>query len=250
MRMLLTVGFMLGILAPSADLSQDRPALPGEAEHILKMTKEMIQIGTTRDPDQRVDLFLRAAEERVRELRAMDSGNARPMPRAVGWSYEALVGGGALGAIENGAAKGRDMSAASLRYAEATAKHGETWKRYLESLPPEERSAYDHALDLSQHGREHAQEAQERGRSQKNERERENLPPKPEGNKDKEKPVEPAKIERKITPEPRPEEEKKVHPEKDARPVEAERPASAQKEGTEPSRPKPAPPAHPHRPHR
>lgn len=248
MKMLLTVGFMLGILAPPADLAQERPVMPGEAGHILKMTREMVQLGTTRNPDQRVDLFLRAAEERVRELHGIDPVKGSSFPRALGWSYEALVGGGALGAIESGAARGKDMTASSLHYAEATAKHEESLKRLLERIPPEERSAYDHALDLSQHGREHAQEALEHGQWLKNEAERANRAKKPEGGK--EKVEEPANPERKAKPEARPEEEKKVRPENESRRPEAERPTPAPKEEPEPSRPKPAPPAHPHRPHR
>src|SRR5438067_1552741 len=119
--------FLLGLALPGAAFAQtqDRTTAPGERGHVLKMTREMIKLGTTKDHSAKTDLFLRLADERVRELHAMQDSGKTTHHAALGRSYDLMVTKGAAGAIENGTAGGRDMKTAMERYAEAANRHQE-----------------------------------------------------------------------------------------------------------------------------
>jgi len=127
------------------------------------MTREMIKLGTTKDPAARTELFLQTAHERVRELHAMQEAGKLTHHDSLGRSYDLLLKRGAAGTIESGAAGGRDMSAAILKYSEAAERHQETWTRFLSRVPPEHRAAVLRAIETSRSGREDAQRARERG---------------------------------------------------------------------------------------
>jgi hypothetical protein len=143
--------------------------LPGESGHILKMTREMLELAKTHDSVRRVDLFLRQAEERLREREALEKAPPAPerdrLGRGLGDSYAKLTGTGAAGAIECGAAEGRDMSAAAARYVDAARRHQESWSRLAGSQPAEERPHYDGALAVSVKASERVREAQEAGKA-------------------------------------------------------------------------------------
>jgi hypothetical protein len=167
-----------GLLAqaePSAPAStpqetrESRPVLPGESGHILKLTREMLDLAKTRDSERRMDLFLRHARERLREREALEKAAPAPerdrLGRGLGDSYAKLTGVGAAGAIECGAAEGRDMSAAAARYVEAVRRHGAAWSRIAGAQLPEERRHYEGALAVSAKAHERVREAQEAGKA-------------------------------------------------------------------------------------
>jgi len=154
--------------APQAS-PEARPVLPGESGHILKMTREMLELAKTHDSERRVDLFLRQARERLREREALEQAAPAPerdrLGRGLGDSYAKLAGTGATGAIECGAAEGRDMSAAAARYVGAARQNQEGWSRLAGAQPPDERPHYDGALTVAAKAPERVREAQEAGRA-------------------------------------------------------------------------------------
>jgi hypothetical protein len=161
------IGLAASLLMPAGRLEaqggQDHPTTPDEKGHILKMTREMIKLGTTRDQGSRMELFLKVAHERARELRTLQSRGKSSHQAELGRSYEILMTKGAPGTIEQGAAKGRDMKPAMARYAEMTRRHREEWKEFLSQLPPGERAAFLRAAEAAERAHEHGQEAEERG---------------------------------------------------------------------------------------
>src|SRR6266487_514915 len=95
---------------PGAVRSQEiRLSVPDDRDHLRKMTEELIKLSQTKGPDAKVDLFLKLGEERTKELQKMQSKGKDTHNSALGKSYDKLVSKGAAGAIENGAAKGKDM---------------------------------------------------------------------------------------------------------------------------------------------
>ncbi|HVR87066.1 MAG TPA: hypothetical protein VMU54_22265 [Planctomycetota bacterium] len=241
------------------EAAEARPVLPGEKGHILKMTREMIELAKTHDSERRMDLFLKHAQERLRERERLEKetpgADRERLGRELGQSYARLVSTGAAGTIECGAAEGRDMNPAGARYIERTRQDREGWERVLAVVPPEERSHYDAALEVSGKAPARVREAQEAGqtffqqeRLKEEARKRE---------KASEAPKTPAPLEK--TPAPAP----AKTPETPAAPVEPARkpsdgdrrdgdrkdsdPDSARRDDA----PKPEHhPSHPHRPHR
>jgi hypothetical protein len=261
--MLLALSFVLAAAlaqgessAPAAavqEAPEARPVLPGEKGHILKMTREMIELAKTHDSDRRMDLFLRQAQERLRERERLQKeapGVERErLGRELGQSYTRLVSTGAAGTIECGAAEGRDMNPAGARYIERTRQDHEAWERVLAVLPPEERSPYEETLQVSVKASGRVREAQEAGRSFfAQERLKDEAKNREKG---AEAPKPPAPLEK--TPAPAP----KKTPDTPAAPVE---PANKSSDGdrrdgdrkdADPDAPKPDHhPSHPHRPHR
>ncbi|HLY74263.1 MAG TPA: hypothetical protein VKU80_09115 [Planctomycetota bacterium] len=174
--MLLTISFVLttmlsqGESAPPAPAAQEaRPVLPGERGHILKMTREMIELAKTHDSDRRMDLFIGQAQERLREREHLQkqapSEERERLGRGLGESYTRLMATGAAGTIECGAAEGRDMNPAGARYIERARQLHEGWTRILATVPPEERAHYDEALLVSGKAPERVREAQEAGKA-------------------------------------------------------------------------------------
>jgi hypothetical protein len=141
----------------------EKPLTPDQRGYVLKMTREMIKLGTTKDPAVRTELFLQTAHERVRELHAMHEAGKLTHHDSLGRSYDLLLKRGAAGTIESGAAGGRDMSAAILKYSEAAERHQEMWARFLSRVPAEHRAAILRAIETSRSGREDALRAKERG---------------------------------------------------------------------------------------
>src|SRR5512140_97066 len=67
--------------APAAspkEIPEARPLLPGESGHILKMTRELLELAKTRDSERRMDVFLRQARERLREREALEKVPSAP----------------------------------------------------------------------------------------------------------------------------------------------------------------------------
>jgi hypothetical protein len=266
MSIALGLALALGTLRAAAQAEengQSRPIVPGESGHILKMTREMVDLARSHDPERRMELFLRQGGERLREREALGSETSTPEKRAValqlGRSYEHLVSRGAGGAVECGAAEGRDMNPAVLRFGEVTRGHHEAWTRVLASLPAEDRPHYDGALRAAGQGHLRAHEARKTGllflgevrakeEAQKRERERERARAVPE--------LRPGP-ERKPAPLPEgPGPLIKRPPELPRTPAEHERPLPKPEPKPEPD-PNAPPhvkethhPPHPHRPHR
>lgn len=168
----LLAGLSLPGMAWARGLAQEGAATPDERGHILKMTREMIRLGTTRDHGQRMDLFLRIADERVRELQSsQEAGKTGHLPE-LGRCYETLVSRGAIGTVEQGAASGRDMNVEIGRLGQVTSRHGETWKEFVARISPSERPAFSRTLESASRAGELARQAQERGLWEKFERRR------------------------------------------------------------------------------
>jgi len=154
---------VLSTAAWAQEENEKAPA-PGERGHVLKMTREMIRLGTAKDPDAKVDLFLGAGGERVKELDKMQRQGQTTHHEALGKSYDQHVNRGANGVIENGALRGKDMTGALGRYAEATAKHLQVLEALLARCPLQARKGLTRALEASRHGHEQAILAHERGK--------------------------------------------------------------------------------------
>jgi hypothetical protein len=253
--MTLVLAFLLGSGAGAGQSSPPAAAtgttllLPGDRGHVLKLTREMIELAKTHDPDRRVDLFLAHASERLREREALEARTDDPRRRAagasLGRSYDRLLTQGAAGAIECGATEGRDMSGAVARVHQAAQLHRETWTRVLSGVAPADRVDHEWGLRAAVQAPERARAAQaaggrflaeERARAERLRRER---PPTPA-------PHEPERPRPQVVKPPvrKPEEPVVPHPEPERRPAEPE---------SKPRESEPAPHEHhhpPHRPHR
>jgi hypothetical protein len=256
------LALVLGTLKTAAQADengQSRPIVPGERGHVLKMTREMVELARSHDPERRMDLFLSQGKERLREREALGTAAPTPENRAIalqlGRSYEHFVSHGAGGAIECGAAEGCEMSSAVVRFGEVTRGHHEVWMRVLSSVPAEDRHHYEGALNASGRGEQRAQEARKTGllflgevrareEAQKRERERERSA---------------------AVPRPRPDSERKPAPLPEGPGPLIRRPPEPPRPPVEPDRPLPRPesppdpppqekemhhPPHPHRPHK
>jgi len=230
-----------------------RPVLPGERGHILKMTREMIELAKTHDSERRMQLFLDHAQERLRERESLQKetpGTERErLGRGLGESYTRLVSTGAGGAIECGAAEGHDMNRAAAEYIERTRQHHEGWSQVVAGSPAEERPHYAETLAVSGKAAGRVREAQEAGRSFYNQerlkeearnREKVSEAPKAPGPLDKTP---------KKTPETPAAPGDPAHRNPDGDHREGDRKdADAHKDDRDPSRPEHH--SHPHRPHR
>ena len=144
---------LVAALFPTAAWAQDvRLTVPDQRDHLRKMTEELIALSKARDADAKVDLFLKHGEERAKELETMQTQGTTTHHDALGRSYYDHITTGAAGAIENGAAKGKDMSGAVGRCAQATSKHTAVLERVLANAPPAARKGLLNAIAASQHG--------------------------------------------------------------------------------------------------
>src|ERR1041384_1969054 len=132
---MLSLATAMGLSAAAWAQSDGRTVVPDDRDHLRKMTGELIQLARTKDANAKVDLFLKLGEERAKELEKTQADGKSTYYDALGKSYEKHVTKGAGGAIENGAANGKDMSAACGRYAQATSKHAAVLERVLASAP-------------------------------------------------------------------------------------------------------------------
>lgn len=146
--------------AASTQAGSSSTVAPGQPGHVLKMTREMVELAKSHDPDRRTNLFLRYARERLKEREAL--GTAGGSSR-LGEAYDRLVDRGAAGAIECGAAEGRDMDGAVFRYSDSTRRHHDRWSGVVTRAPAEDRHFDEVALETSAHGFERAREAQKTG---------------------------------------------------------------------------------------
>jgi hypothetical protein len=153
---------MLFLILPASAWAQD--VMPDQPRHVRKMTEELIALSKAKTHEAKMDLFLKQGEERARELEEMQARGKSSHSEALAASYNGYIGKGATGAIENGAAKGRDMTGACGRYVEATSKHTAVLERVLANAPEAARKGLLNALEASQHGHQQAMLAHERGK--------------------------------------------------------------------------------------
>lgn len=163
-----TLGILAFLAVPAAAEAQTEGRVvittPDQRDHLRKMTEELVRLSRTTDPNAKVDLFLKLGEERSRELERMQEQGKTAHHDSLGRSYDKLVTKGATGAIENGAIRGIDMTAALGRYAQATSKHLAVLQRVLANAPPQARKGLLTALAASQHGHEQAILAHQKGK--------------------------------------------------------------------------------------
>ena len=164
MKTMLSLAIVLGFPAATWAQSISVTTTPDDRDHLRKMTEELIKLAKTKDADAKVDLFLKLGEERTKELEKMQAKGKDTHQDALGKSYDKHVSKGAAGAIENGAAKGKDMTAACGRYAQATGKHLAVLERVLANAPAAARHGLQTAIAASQHGHEMAMLAHQRGK--------------------------------------------------------------------------------------
>jgi hypothetical protein len=141
-----------------------RVTTPGEKGSILNRTREMIKLGTAKDPEVKVDLFLGNAEQRRKELESMNAKGVTTHHNSLSSSLQKHLTGAAK-TIEQGAAGGKDMRAAVGRYSAATSKHLAVLEALLSKVPPQARKGILNAIELSQHGPEQAIAAHQRGQA-------------------------------------------------------------------------------------
>jgi hypothetical protein len=235
--------------APQPAATGSALLLPGDRGHVLKLTREMIELAKTHDPDRRVDLFLAHASERLREREALEGRAGDPRRRtagaSLGRSFDRLLTQGAAGAIECGAAEGRDMSGAVARVRQTAQLHREAWSRVLSGVAPADQADHEWGLRAAEQASERARAAQvaggrflaeERARAERLRREQAPAPARHEPERPRPQAEKP--------PVRKPEEPVPQHPEPERRPHEPD---------FKPRESEPAPHEHhhpPHRPHR
>jgi hypothetical protein len=161
-----TLGAVLAFLVPGVAVAQDGRSVttPDQRGHRLKMTRELVRLGTTKDPRRKVELFVEAGNERLRELEAMQAAGRTSHHDTLGRCYDLQIRRGAAGAIEIGAEQGLDMTGSMARYAEATSKHSEVLLRVLSKAPEPARQGLQRALEVSRRGHEQAAAAHQKGK--------------------------------------------------------------------------------------
>lgn len=154
------------VLASLASIGQEPPAVitPDRPGYRIKMARELVRLGTSRDYRKKVELFLEAGAERLREMEALQASGSSAYHAALGRCYDVHVTRGAAGAIEIGASEGVDMAPLVTRCAEATSKHSEVLARVASTAPPQAEKALLRALEASRHGSERAAEAHQKGK--------------------------------------------------------------------------------------
>jgi hypothetical protein len=165
-RMMLALAVLCAVPASAWAQTQTTTKLapPGEKGSVLTKTREMIKLGTTKDPDAKVDLFLSGAEVRRKELEALNAKGVTTHNDALTSSLQKHLDGAAK-TIEQGAAGGRDMTGAVGRYSTATSKHLVVLEGLLSKVPPQARKGILNAIEHSQHGHEEAIAAHQRGQA-------------------------------------------------------------------------------------
>lgn len=145
----------------------EKPILPGDSGYVLKRAREMVELSRTRDAEARTELLLVQSRERLRERETLGSGPFGPeasrVARGLGDSYRQLTLEGAPGTIECGVAEGRDMKPAQKRYLESLASDRSRWERVVSSLPPDERSAQEPVLRVTEEAPGRSQQAEAAG---------------------------------------------------------------------------------------
>jgi hypothetical protein len=168
MKMKSIVGVLSVLAFPVATWAQADGRIvihtPDQSGYVKKRTEELIRLSKTKDPNAKTDLYLRLAEERAKELEAMQSKGKTTHHDALGKSYSDHVTRGAGGAIESGAARGQDMTGAVGQYASSTSKHLAVLERVLANAPPAARKGLLNAIEASQHGHQQAMLAHQRGK--------------------------------------------------------------------------------------
>src|SRR5262245_20423564 len=148
------IALLTAVGLPAAAWAQTGVTTPDQRGHLRKMTEELVLSAKTREPQAKVDLFLKLGAERTRELEVMQGQGKTQHYDSIGSSYDKLVTKGAVGAVEQGAARGANMEASLGRYAEATSKHTAVLQRVLANAPEAARKGLLNALAASQHGHE------------------------------------------------------------------------------------------------
>lgn len=206
----------LGLQAQEAqDPTAARKEQSGEASPILKLTRDMVALARSHDCEGRMDLFLGQARECLRQREAMEkqpgTPEGREQARDLAGRYALLVSSGAAGAIECGAAEGRDMSKPIERFVDSTREDHGRWVRIQEDSAPEERPACEGALRASARASERAAEAKGAGlrflaqeRAKKEARTPPADPPKPPAPPAAERKPDPPPQETKTAPKPPP----------------------------------------------
>jgi hypothetical protein len=159
-----TMTALLALLALPAVARAQAITTPDQRGHLRKMTEELLLAAKAREPQAKVDLFLKLGAERTLELQQMQQQGNVLHYDSIGSSYNKLVTKGAAGAVEQGAARGANMEGSLGRYAEATSKHLSVLERVLENAPAAAHKGLLNALEASRHGHEQAILAHQRGK--------------------------------------------------------------------------------------
>jgi len=168
---------------------EELKTLPDDPLYQAKRQTETAKLSARFDPLERATLHTEYAKERLAELKAMVSKGRNEFKGNLLRDYEGSING-AMDETNRAQAQGRDVSKALEAVERSTMKHTEVLTDLLGKVPEEARPEIQHAIEVSQRGRNTALDRLERIQ-------RGEIPAgKPEGIGRPEKPEGPGRMER------------------------------------------------------
>jgi hypothetical protein len=150
------------LLFSATVFAQEEPeALPGDPLYQAKRQMETAKLNASFDPLERATLHTEHAGERLAEMKAMVSGGGREFAGNLIEDYETSLNA-AMGEIDRARAQGRGVNRALEVVDQHTTKHTEVLTDLLGKVPEEARPAIQHAIGVSQRGRNTALDRLER----------------------------------------------------------------------------------------
>jgi ferritin-like metal-binding protein YciE len=141
--------------------AEARPAI----EHAVRLSKhgrttvvEAVDTARARDPYARATLRWQHADSRIQELQGLDVQKDPTFAEVLLSSYRGAVQD-TLDDLEEARKGGADVTQALQTVVAATAKHQAVLQSVLARVPEQARPAIEHAMGVSQHGREAALKA-------------------------------------------------------------------------------------------
>lgn len=125
---------------------------PDNPDYIANVIEEAFQVGRVQDPAERILLLQQMLERRIDEMKAMVTENKPEYIPGLARAHEAILKN-IEDTTEQAISAGRDVSDALEAVERATKKHTEVLTNLLDKVPEQAKSAIEHAIEVSQRGR-------------------------------------------------------------------------------------------------
>lgn len=150
-RLIICCLFVLGITG-TAVWSGAAVVGPDDPDYIANVIEEAFQVGRVQDPAERILLLQQMLERRIDEIEAMVTENKPEYIPGLARAYEVILKN-IEDTTEQAIGDGRDVSDALEAVERATKKHTEVLTNLLDKVPEQAKSAIEHAIEVSERGR-------------------------------------------------------------------------------------------------
>ena len=137
-----------------------RDALPDDALYPVKQAVDAMQVATSFSTESKAATHLMIAEEKLREVEALQERDAPGERIAKAAEQLAQHQTAAQQQLTEGDAKGKDVEALIAKLQANAARHQQVLERVLEKVPNHAKAAIRHAMAVSQQGLKNAVEQQ------------------------------------------------------------------------------------------